>query len=221
MIEASVSNITKFLDSYIEPLDDTEIKEHISSANELFKKYNEWKEKSKHKDDHNSTSFGREMSSHPGVSKFQRDSAGNRYKINVVEVIQYFKINNLFGYKLEKNDGKEVSEVDKLRAIIKDQQKEILELRTALEKQKLIHSKSKKQLEQYDSDDEIEVKPTKVKKTVVVKKVTETSYEEEDIKFSKSDFDIPKKQHAVNQKNKLDNLFKKDASVRGLLKEYF
>ena len=154
MIEASVSNITKFLHDFALPLMTEEDKTYYISATEFFKKYCDWKERTKHKDEYTSTAFGRDISSHQGISK-KRETQGFIYKIDIEEIINYFKKNNLFGYHV-KDLEIEISEVDKLRAIIKEQQKEILELKAKLENKQSKHTINI----DYDSDDDRDIKIT-------------------------------------------------------------
>lgn len=158
MIEASVSNITKFLHDFALPLMTEENKTYHISATELFKKYCDWKEKTKHKDEYTSTAFGREISSHQGISK-KRVPEGIIYKIDVEEIIKYFKKNKLFGYDVEEVEN-DMSEVDKLREIIKQQQKEINELRAKLEIKQLNYSIKVDCDYDYDSDDDRDIKIT-------------------------------------------------------------
>jgi hypothetical protein len=131
IIEACVSNTTKFLADMIikveqEFINDGNIMsdDHIEKvgAGMLFTLYTNWKTKTNHKDEQNTTSFGRELTNIEGITK-ERKSEGWMYFINIKELKKYFSKNNLFGHK--KNDVVELSEIEKLQEIIKNQKLEI------------------------------------------------------------------------------------------------
>jgi hypothetical protein len=131
MIEACVPNTTKFLADMIGKVEQEFINEdkvmpddHIEKvgATSLFTLYGNWKTKTNHKDDHNTTSFGREITSIEGIIK-ERKTDGIIYKIEIKAIKKYFSKNNLFGY--EKPEIPELSEIEKLREIIKNQKLEI------------------------------------------------------------------------------------------------
>jgi phage/plasmid-associated DNA primase len=142
IIEACMSNVMKFMADMILQIEnkfmehDKEMPEdHIDkvSANSLFKLYADWKTRTNHKDEINSTSFGREVGAVIGVTK-ECKSDGHYYVIDVKALKQYFAERNLFGYG---NFGKkEVTDIDKLNDIIKLQQLEINRLRALLEPSK-------------------------------------------------------------------------------------
>jgi hypothetical protein len=98
--------------------------DHIEKvgATSLFTLYTNWKAKTNHKDEHNTTSFGREITSIEGIVK-ERKTDGIIYKIEIKAIKKYFANNNLFGY--EKPETPELSEIEKLREIIKNQKLEI------------------------------------------------------------------------------------------------
>lgn len=131
MVEACVSNVTKFLADVISKVEQEFINEdkvmnddHIEKigATALFTLYTNWKTKTNHKDDHNTTSFGRDLSGIAGITK-DKKSDGWYYFINIKELKQYFTKHNLFGYK--KGDVVELTEVEKLQEIIRNQKLEI------------------------------------------------------------------------------------------------
>jgi len=124
--DACTSNILKFLNDTIIRLGDEEDSKNVQvlRSNKLFANYIDWKSATNHKDEHNTTSFGREITGIQGIKK-DRDSQGNKYIIDLKELKQYFQANSLFG-NVKTDD---VCEMDKLRNIITRQQAELTQLR--------------------------------------------------------------------------------------------
>jgi hypothetical protein len=158
MKEACISNVTRFINDIIVS-DTDQDKKVVVSAEKIFSQYIKWKESTNHKDDHNSTSFGREMSNIQGI-KTDRKSSGVVYSIDIEELKSYFSSNNLFGYA--KKEGDEVSEIEKLKLIIERQQNEIESLKQKLAQNKEqtvninieINNNEKKKTKRHNDDDD-------------------------------------------------------------------
>jgi hypothetical protein len=160
MKEACLSNVTRFINDIIVS-DPEQDKKVVVSAEKVFSQYMKWKESTNHKDDHNSTSFGREMSNIQGIKK-DRKSSGVVYTIDIEELKSYFASHNLFGYC--KKEGDAMSEIEQLKAIIERQQNEIESLKQILaqNKEQTVNiniefnngDKKKSKKRNYDNDDD-------------------------------------------------------------------
>tara|TARA_R110000850_G_scaffold276694_1_gene419704 strand:- start:21 stop:1667 length:1647 start_codon:yes stop_codon:yes gene_type:complete len=125
MVEASVSHIMKFVAELLNHEGKSE-ETFTSNANKIFTRYKQWKETTNHKDEHNTTSFGRELTNIAGVTK-KRGSDSIQYSIDFKAIKEYFAGKKLFGFGSD--TVVEISENDKLHEIIKRQQEELSELR--------------------------------------------------------------------------------------------
>lgn len=189
MKDACTSNIVKFMNDTFMKLDDDFDDVQTMRSGKMFAKYNDWKSATNHKDEHNTTSFGREITGIKGIKK-DRDSKGNIYKIDIKELMQYFKANKLFGNT--KTDEDDICEMDKLRKIITRQQAELSQLRQEMAVLKTVNvninisDKTCKSEVDYDSDNDndhikyitnnfFNIKKDKEKKKEKQKKKTPTS----------------------------------------------
>jgi hypothetical protein len=136
IIESCSSNIVKFLAesmTHFENNKESDDEQYTVKADQLFTYYGVWKTKTNHKDEHNTTSFGREISGIAGISK-KRCTSGFKYIFDFKELTKHFSKNNLFGFGKDENGKQELSEVDKLNEIIARQDKELQDLKKELEK---------------------------------------------------------------------------------------
>jgi hypothetical protein len=106
IVEACAPNTIKYLDYLIHDVAD-KLKDGIYGVNAtiLFENYVKWKQQTNHKDDLNSTSFGRAMTNVPGVSK-DRKADGMKYFFDIEEIKEYFAKHNIFQNNHNNNNVK-------------------------------------------------------------------------------------------------------------------
>lgn len=196
IVEACASNVTKFMAYLLDGIEEDDEKVMKCTASKLFKTYNDWKTSTNHKDEHNTTSFGREVANICGITK-SRVNTGVQYVIDFDKLKEHFGKNNLFGQSKSSTD---VNEVDKLNAIIARLEQENKNLLKLLEKKQTTniyltnnnygfgkltsydYETENEQSEEEEEEEEIEKAPKKKSKTGFGKIKKEESTENREYK---------------------------------------
>jgi hypothetical protein len=188
MVEASLPNAVKFIDYLITEYKKENKVDTLQTIlpEVLFTGYKKWKEEVNIKDDHNLFSFGRALTNIRGIKR-KHTNTGNLYLVDCVEIINYFKEHNIFGYTFTEAEKKTALEDKQLVQKTALKAKQLTEINEHAKRHQKLRVMLKSDFESALSKSEEEEVPKKKPKKakVVEKKVVAPEPEVKIVKESK------------------------------------